>query len=271
MKPRHEPGTLVVVVTWAGSVLGRERGMQQGITRMESSLKAGEVQLKRSGSSQPFSSSQCLTAAPEAGRKRASEGAGHAAPPTFIPPKQNSAPGNPQEQHQRVMGKACGTPELSSCCAPASPLVCITSASCCQPLSPGAGSSCGSHSLHGSGHHHRVAKSKKRCGRVRLNPLVGPCPCPQDTSDPNLHGVEDNSPSSTGTAPSAAPRPCPGQEQRYQQGTGSAANSTKVLGKVPGELTERPWLAEGSSVPREGRGGLGQSPLRIPTTPSPAA
>lgn len=60
--------------------------MQQGITRMESSLKAGEVQLKRSGSSQPFSSSQCLTAAPEAGRKSASKGVGHAAPPRFLSP-----------------------------------------------------------------------------------------------------------------------------------------------------------------------------------------
>lgn len=79
-------GVLAVVVTWAGSVSGRERGRQQGITRMESSLKAGEVQLKRSGSSQPFSSSQCLTAAPEAGRKRASKGAGHAAPPRFLSP-----------------------------------------------------------------------------------------------------------------------------------------------------------------------------------------
>lgn len=47
---------------------------------MESSLKAGEVQLKRSGSSQPFSSSQCLTAEPETRRKSKSVGAGHVAP-----------------------------------------------------------------------------------------------------------------------------------------------------------------------------------------------
>lgn len=40
---------------------------------MESSLKAGEVQLKRSGSSQPFSSSQCLTAAPKTRRKGTSD------------------------------------------------------------------------------------------------------------------------------------------------------------------------------------------------------
>lgn len=39
------------------------------ITSMDSSLKAGEVQLKRSGSSQPFSSSQCLMAAPKTRRK----------------------------------------------------------------------------------------------------------------------------------------------------------------------------------------------------------
>lgn len=39
------------------------------ITSTDSSLKAGEVQLKRSGSSQPFSSSQCLMAAPKTRRK----------------------------------------------------------------------------------------------------------------------------------------------------------------------------------------------------------
>lgn len=45
-------------------------------TNAESSLKAGEVQLKRSGSSQPLSSSQCRTAAPGSWEEGQSEKCG---------------------------------------------------------------------------------------------------------------------------------------------------------------------------------------------------
>lgn len=113
---------------------------------MESSLKAGEVQLKRSGSSQPFSSSQCLTAAPKTQRKGLSEIQHRIHGSPIASPQQGpSAPANPKEQHQQVMGRACNTPRLSSCFAPGQPippLVCITSASCCCPPSPGAGFLC---------------------------------------------------------------------------------------------------------------------------------
>lgn len=113
---------------------------------MESSLKAGEVQLKRSGSSQPFSSSQCLTAAPKSGRKGVSEIQHRIrGSPAASPQQGPSAPANPKGQHQQMMGRACNTPGPSSCFAsvqPVPPLVCITSASCCCTLPPGAGFLC---------------------------------------------------------------------------------------------------------------------------------
>lgn len=65
---------------------------------MESSLKAGDVQLKRSGSSQPFSSSQCLTAAPRARRKGMLEVQHRIDAFLLHPPPQGlSAPPNPNE------------------------------------------------------------------------------------------------------------------------------------------------------------------------------
>lgn len=113
---------------------------------MESSLKAGEVQLKRSGSSQPFSSSQCLMAAPKTRRKGVSEiQQGIHGSPAACPQQGLSVPVNPEEQHQQAMGRACNTPGPSSCFAPVQPilpLVCITSASCCHPLPPRAGFLC---------------------------------------------------------------------------------------------------------------------------------
>lgn len=113
------------------------------ITSTESSLKAGEVQLKRSGSSQPFSSSQCLIAAPKTRKKGMSEIQHRIhAFPAASPQQESSAPASLKEQHWQVMGMACNTPGLSSCFAavqPIPPLVCIPSASCCHPLPPGAG------------------------------------------------------------------------------------------------------------------------------------
>lgn len=67
---------------------------------MDNSLKAGEVQLKRSGSSQPFSSSQCLMAAPKTRRKGLLEiqHKRHGCPDASSQ-QRSSAPANPKEWH----------------------------------------------------------------------------------------------------------------------------------------------------------------------------
>lgn len=86
--------------------------------------------------------------------------------------------------------------------------------------------------------------------------------------------VEDNPLSSTGTAPTATPRPCPGQEQRYQQGTGSAVNSTKVPGKVPGQGSSpsaHGWQKAAACPGRgEGAWGRAQRPAVHPHHPLPS-
>jgi len=143
---------------------------------MESSLKAGEVQLKRSGSSQPFSSSQCLMAAPKTGRKGTSEIQHRiCAFPTAYPQQGPSAPANPKEQHQQLMGRACNIPGLSSCFAPVQPippLVSITSASCSCPLPPGAGFLCAS-GLHRTRCHHTELQRNTLFGRAQAGEAPG--------------------------------------------------------------------------------------------------
>lgn len=180
------------------------------------------------------------------------------------------------------MGRACGTPELSSCCAPASPLVCITSASCCHPslwelvprVAPTACTAAGT-TTQGCKEQEATWQGKAEpCGswwgrvrvlRTHLTPTSrGPWSSP-------LHGgggqpAQQHGHSSHCNTPTL---PGAGAEVPAGNGIGCEQHQGPREGAGAGELTECPRLAEGSSVPREGRGGLGQSPAPRCVSPPP--
>lgn len=100
--------------------------------------------------------------------------------------------------------------------------------------------------------------------RTHLTPTRGPWSSPLHGGGGQLaqqHGHSSHC--NTPTLPGA------GAEVPAGNGIGCEQHQGPREGAGAGELTECPRLAEGSSVPREGRGGLGQSPAPRCASPPP--
>lgn len=139
---------------------------------MESSLKAGEVQLKRSGSSQPFSSSQCLTAAPKTKKKGMSEiqhgiHGSPAAPPSRDPLHQ---------QHRQARAGPVtpqGCPAALHQCNPFHPWSASSQQAAAVPSLQELGSTCASGLHHTRRHHTELRRGISDSAGLRLEkPLV---------------------------------------------------------------------------------------------------